>query len=1041
MATIRINLLNGVEVLRDDQPVPSGPPQRCALLAALALRRGRWVPATVLLDGLYDGDVPASGTGLIQTHISALRRVLEPDRAPRAEPRVLLSGHGGYQLRITDDQVDAGIFDALVARAEHARAQGDWQTADQLYTHALPLCSGEPLAGLPGPAASAQRAVLRERYLSALEESLFVASMLGRTDRVLDRLRPLVGEHPLRERAAELLMRALVRQGRRSEALEVYTRTRRALIDTLGVEPGNDLRTLQTSILAGQPIPSPTRHPSSPDLFPAVLSRRPNDGTAGVTASPVPATVASSDESARYRSSTSEAIDLRESPAPATIRPGVLGAAEIAALAERVLGIPGGRFALDIHRATGGSPVLVTALLKDLALLDDPPCVPEYLANGNYTRAVRRQLDQLAPATVRALRAIAVLHEYAAPPEVVAAACGQSDSEFRDSCGTLMAHGITAPPRPRHGTAVDEAEGYPGYDSARTSASAVGVHQRPVGGGAAHPTAVSGGAPELSRLRHALPANTLRRLCTREEVQGMLAAAAQRAAVLTGDSRVAARYLRELSGERWAEWVPTLVDAGAEAVRALELPEAIGYLEVAQRVCAPEQRDEIGVRLGLVKQWTDPVAARAYFERALMGQRAAKVAPTALIPLAWTLVTSGQTQDAEALLDEVIAETAGHDPEAARTLRASRWMVTGLTSRAWNAYLARTRAEAAPDAVTEAVLAIDDLVAVRISAHEARSRFEAAAGGTTGEYIPPELLGIQAHIALWTDEVTLAGQLTGQGDDRYFGMLDTYRLMLHTEVLLRQARYAEAARTCALVAVAAPASVRRPAGLVALYAAALLGAGRIEEADRLLEPAHIHANSESWEWITVTYVRAMLCAAQGRSREAAGHFLDCGRRLAAWQQHNPSHLPWRSSAALQLSALGELDEARRLAAEELELAIRLNTPVALGRAWRAVALAAADQTTSESLCRAVAYLECGESVPELLAALIDLADTHAATGHTALARTTLRRARALADSRAVRVVLALIDQRLSALSSFAPAGSGQDRSRPDDAILEPAGSA
>ncbi|MEV6066235.1 BTAD domain-containing putative transcriptional regulator [Nocardia sp. NPDC052001] len=1013
MATIRINLLNGVEVLRDDQPVPSGPPQRCALLAALALRRGRWVPATVLLDGLYDGDVPASGTGLIQTHISALRRVLEPDRAPRAEPRVLVSGHGGYQLRITDDQVDAGIFDALVARAEHARAQGDWHTADQFYTRALPLCSGEPLAGLPGPAASAQRAVLGERYLSALEESLFVASMLGRTDRVLDRLRPLVGEHPLRERAAELLMRALVRQGRRSEALEVYTRTRRALIDTLGVEPGNDLRALQTSILAGQPIPSPIRHPSSPDIFP----------------------------------SNSDAIDsleslALESSALEIIRLEGLGVPEIAMLAERVFGSAADGFAPDIHRATGGSPILVSALLKDLALLDDPPCVPEYLANGNYARAIRRQLDQLAPDTARALRAIAVLHEYNAPPEVVAAACGQSDSEFRDSCATLMAHGITAPPQPRHGTAVDEAEGYPGYDSARISASAVGVHLRPVGGGAAHPTPVSGGAPELSRLRHALPANTLRRLCTREEVQGMLVTAAWRALEVTGDSRVAARYLRELTGERWAEWVPTLVDAGAEAVRALELPEAIGYLEVAQRVCAPEQRDEIGVRLGLVKQWTDPVAARAYFERALVGQRAAKVAPTALIPLAWTLVTSGQAQDAEALLDEVITETAGHDPEAARTLRASRWMVTGLTSRAWNAYLARTRSEAAPDAVTEAVRAIGDLVAVRISAHEARSRFEAAAGGTTGEYLPPELLGIQAHIALWTDELTRAGQLTGQGDDRYFGMLDTYRLMLHTEVLLRQARYAEAARTCALVAVPASASVRRPAGLVALYAAALLGAGRIEEADRWLEPARIHANSESWEWITVTYVRAMLCAAQGRSREAAGHFLDCGRRLAAWQQHNPSHLPWRSSAALQLSALGELDRARRLAAEELELAIRLNTPVALGRAWRAVALAAADHTTSESLCRAVAYLECGESVPELLAALIDLADTHAATGRTALARTTFRRARALADSRAVRVVLALIDQRLSALPSFAPAGSGRhDRSRPDDSILEPAGSA
>ena len=56
-------------------------------------------------------------------------------------------------------------------------------------------------------------------------------------------------------------MLALYRCGRQAEALSAYQRTRRMLVDELGVEPGRELRDLQAGILAGDPAlaaPGPT---------------------------------------------------------------------------------------------------------------------------------------------------------------------------------------------------------------------------------------------------------------------------------------------------------------------------------------------------------------------------------------------------------------------------------------------------------------------------------------------------------------------------------------------------------------------------------------------------------------------------------------------------------------------------------------------------------------------------------------------------------------------------------------------------------------
>src|SRR4029079_16788023 len=65
-----------------------------------------------------------------------------------------------------------------------------------------------------------------------------------------------------RERLRGALMLALYRSGRQADALEVYRRGSRLLIDELRLEPGEDLRRLEHEILTHDPAiggPATTR--------------------------------------------------------------------------------------------------------------------------------------------------------------------------------------------------------------------------------------------------------------------------------------------------------------------------------------------------------------------------------------------------------------------------------------------------------------------------------------------------------------------------------------------------------------------------------------------------------------------------------------------------------------------------------------------------------------------------------------------------------------------------------------------------------------
>ncbi|GAA2297245.1 transcriptional regulator AfsR [Nonomuraea roseoviolacea subsp. roseoviolacea] len=250
---LRFAVLGPVRAWRDGDELDLGTPLQRSILGMLLLREGRAVTPTEMIDAVWGDDSPPRALGALRTYVSRLRTVLEPDRPARSRPEILTSVGRGYALRLPDGALDLVRFERGIHEAETARKAGRPAAAAEALRSAVALFEGEPLAGAVGPYAEHQRDRLVECRLSAVETLMDVDLELGRHADVVSELIALTAEHPLRERLRAQLMLALYRCGRQGDALAVFTETRQALIDELGIEPGPDLSSLHQRILAADP--------------------------------------------------------------------------------------------------------------------------------------------------------------------------------------------------------------------------------------------------------------------------------------------------------------------------------------------------------------------------------------------------------------------------------------------------------------------------------------------------------------------------------------------------------------------------------------------------------------------------------------------------------------------------------------------------------------------------------------------------------------------------------------------------------------------
>ena len=258
-------ILGPLEVREGDRRLSCKGAKQRLLLATLLLRAGETVSSDHLIEALWGESPPETADKALQMHVSQLRKLLEPERAPGSPGRILVTSPPGYLLKAEPEQLDLHRFEQTAAQGRAERDAGRTAEAAALLRRALDLWRGPPLSDLSFEShLQADIARLEELRLAAIEDRLDADLALGRHGEVTAELEGLVSRHPLRERLRAQLMLSLYRAGRQAEALEIYRAGRRALVDELGIEPGRELRDLERRILEQDPelevaAPAPAR--------------------------------------------------------------------------------------------------------------------------------------------------------------------------------------------------------------------------------------------------------------------------------------------------------------------------------------------------------------------------------------------------------------------------------------------------------------------------------------------------------------------------------------------------------------------------------------------------------------------------------------------------------------------------------------------------------------------------------------------------------------------------------------------------------------
>ncbi len=271
---VEVRIFGEFEVVQGGVGIPIRGAKQRALLALLALSRGRPVSADRLIDELWGDGQTAKPANALQAQIVQLRRTLGAS--------AIVTSESGYALDVSAGDLDAGRFEDLVAEGRRLSAGGDLALASVVLGDALRLRRGEPLSEFAYAGfADAERAHLGELTLVATECRIEADLGLGRHNELVGELEALCCEHPLRESLWELLMLALYRAGRQAEALRAFNEIRDRLIDELGIDPSPPLHELEARILHHDPSllapeqPASGRPPSMasrPDNLPEPLS-------------------------------------------------------------------------------------------------------------------------------------------------------------------------------------------------------------------------------------------------------------------------------------------------------------------------------------------------------------------------------------------------------------------------------------------------------------------------------------------------------------------------------------------------------------------------------------------------------------------------------------------------------------------------------------------------------------------------------------------------------------------------------------------------
>ncbi len=215
---------------------------------------------------------------------------------------------------------------------------------------------------------------------------------------------------------------------------------------------------------------------------------------------------------------------------------------------------------------------------------------------------------------------------------------------------------------------------------------------------------------------------------------------------------------------------------------------------------------------------------------------------------------------------------------------------------------------------------------------------------------------------------------------------DLQRASVHFESLLRRFDERGGTTTC-------PVGVLCAAKLVECW----VDLGRFEAATSLLDRMDFVASQGLFTHTYLLYARGRLRVATGYTRFGFEDLLSCGRRLAHHGMRFPGFVPWRAHAARAALALGQADDAARLAEEDINASARWGAARPLGTALTTMGLVREDDEAERALTKAITTLRSSPARLQLATALTELGTLQARHGQSEKAIETLRQAVELSE--------------------------------------------
>ncbi len=249
---LRIHLLGPTHVVRPDGTVVKGPLWNRikvrALLAYLTIQEGQPVSRERIIEVLWPDTPYKSALQNLNTTIYGLRRSLEPDLDKVSDSKYIIYDGGQYFLADVEQHwLDIRAYEGGIRQA---RTETEPENKITAYQSVIALYRGDFLADLEGTRVLSLGEQERYRllFLAAMDECAMAYESLGQLQEAEDVYERILSTDPCREITAQRLIKLLLRQGRRADALIQCQHLATALEEELDMMLSAETRELMNRI-------------------------------------------------------------------------------------------------------------------------------------------------------------------------------------------------------------------------------------------------------------------------------------------------------------------------------------------------------------------------------------------------------------------------------------------------------------------------------------------------------------------------------------------------------------------------------------------------------------------------------------------------------------------------------------------------------------------------------------------------------------------------------------------------------------------------